>query len=210
LYINQGDHSFAEVSSTAGVADGAWGWGTLAVDVNHDGLLDLVETNGWDLPAYVGNLSRTWIADGAGGFTEVAADAGPRHNRHGLGIVQFDLEGDGDQDIAITASNDDFTLYRNDLSGPAVSWLRVFLETGDRSDLAPNGVGAMVRVDVGGDRYTRTIGGCSNYNSTSELSAHFGLGDATVADTVTVEWPSGETTVLEDVEVSQTLTIEAP
>ena len=116
LYINQGDNSFNEVAAEAGVDDGGWGWGALMVDVNHDGWLDLLETNGWDLPSYVGNLSRMWIADGAGHFTDVAAEAGPLHNLHGLGILSLDIEGDGDQDIAITASNDDFTLYRNDVS----------------------------------------------------------------------------------------------
>ncbi len=210
LYINRGDHVFDEIAEQAGVDDGGWGWGALAVDLNHDGWLDLIETNGWDLEAYVGNLTRTWIADGRGGFTDVAAEAGPLHNRHGLGIVQFDLEGDGDQDIAITASNDEFTLYRNDLTGPEASWLRVFLDTSARDDLAPNGIGAMVRATVGDARYTRTIGGCANFNSTSELSAHFGLGAATVIDQLTVEWPNGETTVLDDVEPNQTLTITAP
>ncbi len=210
LYLNQGGNEFDEVAEAAGVDDGGWGWGAVAVDVNHDGWLDLIETNGWDLPAYVGNLSKTWINDGRGGFTDVAAEAGPLHNRHGLGVVQFDLEGDGDQDLAITASNDRFEVYRNELSGPATSWLRVFLDTSAVPGLAPNGIGAMVRATVGDQRFTRTIGGCANYNSTSELSAHFGLGAATVVDQLVVEWPNGETTVLDDVPVDQTLTITAP
>ena len=125
-------------------------------------------------------------------------------------LARLDLEGDGDQDIAITASNDEFTLYRNDLAGPETSWLRVFLDTSATPGLAPNGVGAMVRATVGGSRLTRTIGGCANFNSTSELSAHFGLGGADVIDELVVEWPNGETTVLEAVDVNQTLTIAAP
>ncbi len=209
LYLNQGSHSFDEVAAEAGVDDGGWGWGTVAVDINHDGWLDLIETNGWDLPSYVGDPARTWIADGTGGFTEVASEAGPVHTLHGLGVVNFDLEGDGDQDIAITASNDEFRLYRNDLSGPATSWLRVFLETGADPTLAPNGIGAMVRATVGAATYTRAINGCSNFNSTSELSAHFGLGDATVVDELRIEWPNGEVTILDDVPVNQTLTVEA-
>lgn len=210
LYLNQGDNSFLEVAAQAGVDDGGWGWGALMVDVNHDGWLDIIETNGWDLPSYVGNLSRMWIADGTGSFTEVAAQAGPLHNLHGLGVLSLDLEGDGDQDIAITASNDDFTLYRNDMSPSSAGWLRIFLDTSGNPSLAPNGVGSMVRVDVGDLQLTRTIGGCSNYNTSSELSAHFGLGDVAAIEQVTVEWPNGEVTVLEDVQPNQTLTITAP
>jgi hypothetical protein len=210
LYLNQGDHRYEEIAAEVGVADGGWGWGALMVDVNQDGWLDIIATNGWDLPAYVGNLTRTFINDGSGRFVEVAAEAGPLHNRHGLGIAQLDLEGDGDQDIAITASNDEFTLYRSELAGDATAWLRVFLDTSKSPGLAPNGIGAMVRATIGGVQYTRTIGGCANFNSTSELSAHFGLGDAEVIDELLVEWPNGDTTTLGAVGVNQTLTIAAP
>ena len=85
LYINEGDNSFREVAAEAGVADGGWGWGAVMVDINQDGWLDIIATNGWDLPAYVGNLTRTFVADGTGRFADVAAEAGPLHNRHGLG-----------------------------------------------------------------------------------------------------------------------------
>ena len=210
LYINQGKNKFQEVAAEAGVDDGGWGWGALMVDVNHDGWLDIIETNGWDLPSYVGNLSRTWIADGAGRFVDVAAEAGPLHNLHGLGVLALDLEGDGDQDIAITASNDRFSLYRNDLVATDAGWLRVVLDTGGDPSLAPNGIGSMIRVRAGRSQFTRTIGGCSNYNTTSELTAHFGLGDVDVIDKVRVEWPNGKVTVLDDVEPNQTLTIRAP
>ncbi len=207
LYLNEGKNRFREVAADAGVDDGGWGWGALMVDVNHDGWLDIIETNGWDLPSYVGNLSRTWIADGTGRFVDVAAEAGPLHNLHGLGVLALDLEGDGDQDIAITASNDRFSLYRNDLVATGAGWLRVVLDTGGDRSIAPNGIGSMVRVSAGGSRFTRTVGGCSNYNTTSELTAHFGLGDVDVIDELRVEWPNGEVTVLDDVAPNQTLTV---
>ncbi len=210
LYLNHGAGHFEEVAAQAGVDSGGWGWGALMVDVNHDGWLDIVETNGWDLPSYVGNLSRMWVADGQGGFVDRANEAGPLHNLHGLGVLALDLEGDGDQDLAITASNDDFALYRNDLSGPATNWLRVFLDTAGSADLAPNGVGSMVRARIGEQQLTRPIGGCANFNTSSELSAHFGVGGAALIDELVVEWPNGETTVLDDVAVNQTLTITAP
>jgi hypothetical protein len=83
----------------------------------------------------------------------------------------------------------------------------VFLDTSDAPGIAPNGVGAVVRANTGGTTLTRTVGACSNYNTASELSAHFGLGDADVIDEVIVEWPDGSSTVLEDVEANQTITI---
>ena len=47
--------------------------------------VDIIETNGWDLPSYVGNLSRTWIAD---------ADVGPEGpllEEHYIFIQMYDL-----------------------------------------------------------------------------------------------------------------------
>ena len=51
------------------------------------------------------------------------------------------------------------------------------------------------------------IDGGSNYLSQNEMSAHFGLGNATMLDTITVEWTNGEVTTLTDVPANQTLTI---
>jgi hypothetical protein len=46
LYLNLGDHQYLEISGFAGVNDGAWGWGTLAVDLDHDTWVDILEVNG--------------------------------------------------------------------------------------------------------------------------------------------------------------------
>ena len=50
LYLNRGEHSFREYGAEAAVKDGGWGWGAVAVDLDHDGLLDIVTTNGWEQP----------------------------------------------------------------------------------------------------------------------------------------------------------------
>ena len=43
-----------------------------------------------------------------------------------------------------------------------------------------------------------------------DYDAHFGLGDATVVDTVRIEWPSGIVQELEDVRAKQFLTVVEP
>jgi hypothetical protein len=212
LYLNRGNHIWEEIASTVGVDDGGWGWGALAIDLDLDGWLDLVETNGWHFPdfeVYTNNMARVWIADGSGGFDEVAAATGLDHTMMGLATLNLDYDNDGDQDIAITAAQDEFRLYRTDVGEDAGSWLQVFLDTSAVAGLAPNGVGAMVRATVGDTTYTRSVGGCANYLGTTELSAHFGLGDAATVDELIVEWPDGSTTMLADVQANQTLTISA-
>ena len=50
LYLNAGADRFDEVARPAQVRDGGWGWGVEAVDLDHDGLRDLVTTTGWIAP----------------------------------------------------------------------------------------------------------------------------------------------------------------
>jgi len=206
LYLNRGDHVWEEVAAEAGVADGGWGWGVVAVDLDHDGQLDLVETNGWDFPAYTNEMAKVWIAAGDGTFVEVAEQSGLTHSLAGLGMLNVDFDGDGDQDIAITAADDGVRLYRNDTAG-AGAWLRVFLDTMASPSLPPDGIGAKVVATVDGTSFTRWVGGCSNYLTNGELSAHFGLGGADRVDELRVEWPDGSATVLTDVAIDQTLTV---
>ena len=59
-----------------------------------------------------------------------------------------------------------------------------------------------------GDRsWIRHVNGSPSYLGTSELSAHFGLGDAQTVDRLSVRWPDGRVTVLHDVEANQLLRI---
>ena len=214
LYINQGNNKFSEIAIDAGVADGYWGWGTAAVDLNHDGWQDLAEINGWnfgDVPPennpYKDKPGRIWLNNGDLTFTEVAESVNFDHAIHGIGLFNLDYDNDGDQDIATTAYNDQFNLYRNDLSGSDISWLRIFLDNDGRSDIAPNGFGAKVTVTVDGASQYRSINGCNHYLSQSELSAHFGLGSATTVDELRVDWPDGTVSIMENVAVNQTLTV---
>jgi Na+-transporting NADH:ubiquinone oxidoreductase subunit NqrB len=212
LYINKGDHVWEETAAGAGVDNGGWGWGALAIDLDLDGWLDLVETNGWHFPefeVYTNDMARVWINDGAGGFDEVAASTGLDHDLMGLSTLNLDYDNDGDQDIAITAAQDEFRLYRTDLPNDAGAWLRVFLDTSAVPGLAPSGIGATVRATVGNSTFLRNVGGCANYLGTSEPSAHFGFGEATVVNELIVEWADGSTTVLNDVPINQTITIPA-
>ncbi len=62
---------------------------------------------------------------------------------------------------------------------------------------------------AGGASQLRSIDGGCHYLTTSELSAHFGLGGATVAEEVLVQWPNGQDTLLSNVPVNQVLTISA-
>jgi len=209
LYINQGGLAFDETSVAAGVFDGGYGWGTASVDFNHDGWQDLVETNGGGCPgSFCNEQSYLWMNDKDGTFTEMAVASGLNHTLQGRALMTFDLENDGDQDVAICSNNAAFRFYRNDLAaGADTHWLRVFLDTYGDPTLAPHGIGATVSIDIGGSKQYRWIESATNFLSTSELSAHFGLGTATSVDVLRVDWPDGSFNELTDVAADQSIPV---
>lgn len=225
LYLNQGEDQFIEVARSAQVRDGGWGWGVEAVDLDHDGLRDLVTTTGWigtnGAELYEWENQSAFLfyntgsgADGVPSFAQMdVASIGLRHRLQGRALITLDYDSDGDRDIVIFNYNARPSLFRNDLGGPNgpssatdTRWLRVFLDTSQTPVLAPNGWGATVTVTAGGYSQHAVIG-AGGFFGASELSAHFGLGEADRAEKLIVNWPDGRSTVLRDVPANQTLTV---
>ncbi len=208
LYRGTGTHLFTEGSIAAGVNNGNWGWGTAAVDLDHDGWLDLLETNGWSAyPEFVNSPSRVWINQHDGTFVDKAASNGLWHTLLGRGLLTADFDNDGDRDVLIFASREKPKLYRNDLPRtPDTHALTIRLDTRDAIRLAPNGIGAKILVTTGAGTQQRVIEAGTNFQSQDELSAHFGLGAATSAD-VRILWPDGAASFFRDVHPDQILTI---
>ncbi len=108
LYQNMGDGTFQNVTDSAGLADESWTVSTLVADLNADGLPDMFDANylmGKDLfrmicggkacspSVFPGAPDRVLINQGDGQFVEVA-DATPRADSKGLGVVAFELQPD--------------------------------------------------------------------------------------------------------------------
>ena len=71
-----------------------------------------------------------------------------------------------------------------------------------------DGIGAVVRVNAGGDQQWKMLRSGSSYLSQSELVLTFGLGARTKADSVEIQWPSGQLDKLTSLIAGQTVTIE--
>jgi hypothetical protein len=173
------------------------GWG----DFDNDGDLDL----------FVANDGQNNMLFENGGppsytFTRITTGAIVTDGGNSFGAVWGDYDGDGDLDLFVANRlNQANFLYRND--GTTNHWLKVRLAgiTSNRS-----AIGAKVRVlaTIGGvPRWqTREVVAQTGYNS-QNLEIHFGLGGATIADSVRVEWPSGETDRLHGIGVDRVLRI---
>ena len=206
LYSNEGNHSYQEISSSAGVSDGGYGWGAISIDVDHDRFVDIIETNGAN-GQFDNEQSYFWRNLGNGTFDEMAISSGLIHDGFGRGILNFDADNDGDQDVVIAGSYEALRFFRNDTPTGNRHWLRVFLDTGGDPAIAADGIGAEVQVASASGTLHRWIDAGDNFISQSELSAHFGLGVDDQIFEVRVIWPDGMEQTQSGISVDQTIVI---
>jgi hypothetical protein len=218
LYRNQGDRfsddSFA--SNTAPSSLPYVGWGTAFFDYDNDGVLDLIAVNGHVYPqldqarrgASAGYRQRSLLYHGRGDgtFEEVSAQYGqvltePRVSR---GLAVGDLDDDGRLDVVINDLDGRPQVLRNELADRG-HWLMVAVRgRGGNRDA----IGAIVSVTAGGRTMSRLVQSGTSYLSQSDMRQHFGLGGATTADHVQVQWPDGTSTRLANVAADRAVTIE--
>jgi hypothetical protein len=100
LYSNNGDGSFSDITASAGVADGFWGWGACSADFNNDGWVDIFHVNGFPGASAARDFrtdpSRLFINQQDGTFVESSATVGILDQGQGRGVVCFDYDRDGD------------------------------------------------------------------------------------------------------------------
>ena len=141
---------------------------------------------------------------GGGKFQDVAAQLGPEFSapRLGRGAAFADIDNDGYLDILVTTNGGLPVLFRN----PAGKnhGLRIKL-VGTKSNR--DGIGAVVRLKSGSDQQYQLLHS-GGYLSQSELVLTFGLGPASKADEVQIEWPSGQVDHLQNVDADQTIVVK--
>jgi hypothetical protein len=114
-----------------------------------------------------------------------------------------DIYNDGFLDILLTTNGGRAYLFHNE--GGANHSLRIKL-VGTKSNR--DGIGAVVRVTSGSDKQWKMLRSGSSYLAQSELVLTFGLGAQTKADSVEIQWPSGQADKLTNVNAGQTLTVQ--
>ena len=210
LYRNN-NGLFEDVSGSAKIYDGSWGWGACFADFDNDGDLDIYHTNGWqnnNAGNWETDMSRLFVSPGGpenlGTFEEKAAQWGIQDNEQGRGIVCADFDNDGDIDVFVTHRdpNNSASLYRND--SDKNNWLKVKL-----NGTAPNteALGARILVTTGSYKQLREVIAGSNFTSQNPTDQLFGLGSFSQADSVEIQWANGTKTTLQNVNANQKLVV---
>ena len=116
LYRNNGDGTFTDVTTRAGVHNTGKGLGVLFTDYNNDGYPDIFVAND-AVPDFLYQNNKD------GTFTDVAITAGVAYNSEGratasMGIASGDYDNDGIQDLFVTNFSLEInSLFRNDNDG---------------------------------------------------------------------------------------------
>ncbi|MFD2572691.1 VCBS repeat-containing protein [Spirosoma soli] len=232
-----GEPTFSEIGRFAGIQATDWSWSALLADYDNDGYRDLLVTNGYpkditnrDFVTYrmdqyqQGNANNqqlmkalnelegaditNYLFSNNGGnltFTNKSASWGFTKPSYSNGAAYADLDNDGDLDLVINNLNQEAFVYRNRASEHRKNhYLRLKLR-GDKNN--PNGLGASVTIYYQGKQQLAIQSPFRGYESTVELTLHFGLGTTTTVDSVRVDWPDGSTQVLTRIQSNQVLTV---
>ncbi len=214
LYRNEGELNFTEISERSGTSSAArksLGFGVRLVDLDHDGRLDLVVNNGHvydnapltDPPATWAQAPLLFRGLGNARFEDVLATQPPAFQRArvGRGLACGDFDDDGDLDVVLVALGGRAEVFEN-AGGERGAWLTVRCVGTKRDSTA---IGARVEVLSGGVRRLNDVRSGGSYLSQSDLRVHFGLGDATQVERVSVRWPDGSVEEARDVPTRQHL-----
>src|ERR1700732_2911120 len=199
LYRNNGDGTFADVTTAAGLGlyTKYLGWGTMFLDVDNDGWPDLLLVNGHVYPEVDNNNLGSNYEEprilyhnlGKGTFADISAGAGPGINARASsrGLAIGDLWNDGRISAVITNLNALPSLLVNQVRS-ANHWIAI-RTVGTKSNR--DGIGARISVTAGTRPLVDEVRSGSSYNSSSDVRVHFGLGSATKVNSVQIRWPSG-------------------
>ena len=214
LYMNLGDGSFEDrtYQSGLGVNTRYLGWGVGFFDMDNDGWLDILISNGHVYPEVEGTKIDAAYAQQKylyrnlrnGQFEEVTAQGGPGINApaSARGCAFGDFDNDGDLDVAVNCVNSLPQLLRCDASpnsGPARNWIKI-RTLGVKSNRTGIGAHISITTVTNGKPFVQIeeVRSGGSYYSQNDLRIHFGLDQAIKADTVEIRWPSGIIDTLKD------------
>jgi len=146
-------------------------------------------------------------AGGIPHFTDVTEEWGINEPSFSNAAAYGDLDNDGDLDYVVNNIDDSAFVYRNMLvekSKEGVNWLKVNFKGGKNNI---NGLGAIIELYYQGAQQMWENTPYRGFHSSVEMGAHFGLGEATILDSIRIEWPGGKQETLYDVAVNQNLTV---
>jgi hypothetical protein len=122
LFQNDGDGTFTDVTSTAGVSGPSSGSSAVWCDIDSDGDLDLFVVGA------TSGSAKLYQNDGDGTFTDITSSAGA--DIEGDSVAFGDIDNDGDFDFCVAVSGASNYLLKNNYSGTTVTFSEIASSAG--------------------------------------------------------------------------------
>jgi hypothetical protein len=213
LYLNSGANRFMEIAHLAGVASTDWTWTAKFADLDGDGWVDLLVTNGmvrdfqnsdlknanrmaaasaksphdfWERQSPLRERNLAFRNTQNCRFENVSSAWGLDHLGISLGAACGDLDADGDVDLVVNNFGDQASVYRNHSQNQ--HYVKVRLQG---PDLNRFGIDSTVTIQAAGQIQSRYLTLSRGFMSSDEPVAHFGIGQATGVESLEVRWRDG-------------------
>ena len=204
LLKNNGDGTFTNVATETGTSFDSVGWGSVFLDADNDGLLDIYVSssengNGSLISSafYHQQDDETFIIPQDIGFNTDLRES----YTNAIG----DINNDGKPEIVVGNDTENNFLWQNNTSNEN-NWLKVKLE-GVISN--KDGIGNTIEISVDGQsQYRYTLAG-EGYLSQNSFYEFFGTALSNLIDFIKVTWTAtGVTETFNNIEVNQSITIK--
>ncbi|MGI9470916.1 MAG: CRTAC1 family protein, partial [Rubripirellula sp.] len=199
LYIQQSGGGFTDLAIRYGIDVVSLphvGFGTKAIDIDRNGWLDLVVTNGhiFDMRFYGEEFQMPPQCLMAHGnrfeLTKVNDDSGYWDETYlGRSIAAIDFDRDGDMDVLVNHLDKPTALLRNETETPG-HWLQFEL-VGTVSER--DAIGARLTVTTNEGVHSHWVTAGDGYFCSDEAVLDVGIGQTDRIESVQVVWPSGVT-----------------
>jgi len=219
-YLNLGNETFQDVSEINGLAAASrpWvGWGTALVDLDSDGMKDVIVTNGHtdENMSEMGRDSQfhqpplIWRNQGKR-FSLVEHAGDYFMGRYpGRGLCVVDLDNDNDPDVVVGHQDLAPALLQNDSRiEPAAQKKSIVLRLVGRN-CCRDAIGTLVRTEAAGKSTYDQVRGGGSY-----LSAHdqrvVVTTESSARATMTIRWPSGTESTMNELQQGSRLIVIEP
>ena len=229
LYRNNGDGTFTDVSVSSGLNSEIQTWSSAWGDFDNDGFMDVLvgaSSGSNELMRNNGDGTFTDITTGSGfdtfnitsveylakdfnndGFIDVLASGIIMINNGDMTFSQSEhvvgkgAVGDINNDGFLDVFSDGIIKVNDNTEG---NWLKVNL-IGEDSNL--DGIGARVKIVSALGTQIRDVRSGIGFKYMSSMTTHFGIGEDTEIESVTVYWTSGNIDMIENPSINETLNI---